>query len=304
MGKKSKKLKNEEINELAADEQTLQEENLSENEEVKENLETELVETEPEEESLEKPISKKEAKKQARKEKEEQELAKELEKEQNAKNKKSAKKAAKKEKNANKKATKKIAHKENNRPKWVKAFFKKNQGKSQNLMFEYMEKDHYRLLKRAHALLDITDKDYEKLFMIKMPDSFDNVHKVNYRLDINKEGKNTLLYDQAYINVLFFGEDTLYNYHANIDYNTGSIGFDGTTSFHYFDIVSIETKLAYDDPTNPKYSQFYIILNLSNNQQVTLNLRNHRLNASYQLPSLLTVQEERIIKLLREKMQK
>jgi hypothetical protein len=241
---------------------------------------------------------KKASKKQAREEKQALEIAKEEEQAQFKKDKKAAKKTARLEKDTIKKANQFKAI----RPKWVKKFFKRIEGKSKEQMFKYMESDQYRLLERAHTLLDIKSADYDKSFIVKMPESFDGKKPVKFRLAVNKKGDKTLLYDQAFFNVLFFGEETLYNYRANIDYYTGQIVNDTTATFRYFDIVNIETKLSYDHITNPKYVQYCIELTLSNSQKITLNLRNHRLTSGYALPGLLTEQEKRIVSLLKRKL--
>ena len=256
-------------------------------------------------------IEKKAQKNQAKKEKEDLEIAKEEAIEATKKAKKISKKTKKqnkreiaKENKAKNKADKKAAKIEMDRPKWVRSFFKKSQGLSSERMYEYLENDYANLMKRSRLLLNITDKDYEKIFIINMPDSFDNQSNVKYRFDYTKDGQQTLLYDQAYINIICFAKDVLYYYHANINYNTGRIGTEGTMQFKYKDIISIETKLGNDVITNPKYLQYNVSIHLSNNQSVTLSLRNQRLNGARNIPGLLTVQEQRIIGLLKEKIQK
>ena len=306
MGKKSRKEKEVEKTEaLATNEEALQENKTPANESIAQ-VEAVISDDENGEVLDEKALkkvekqAKKDAKKQAQADKEAEEIAKEQAKEDALKDKKSEKKAAKKAEKKHKEELKKLS----NRPKWVKGFFKKNQGKTQERMFEYMNNDHDKLLQRANVLLEIKESDYQELFIIKMPDSYDNKKQVSYRLDYNKAGDQTLLYDQAYFNLLYFGKDVFYNYHANIDYNTGQIGNDGTIIFRYSDIVSIENKLVYDHVDHPKYLQFSVIVHLSNSQHISLNLRNQRLNTSGNLPGLLTMDEQRIVKLLKEKMEK
>ncbi|QWB95208.1 hypothetical protein KHQ89_04355 [Mycoplasmatota bacterium] len=241
---------------------------------------------------------KKAAKKKALEEKQALEIAKEEEKAQLKKDKKAAKKAAKEEKKALKKAKRIKAI----RPKWVKKFFKRSNGKSKEQMFKYMESDQTRLLERAHTLLNIQSADYDKSFIVKMPASFDNKKSVKYRLALNKKGDKTLLYDQAFFNVLFFGVETLYQYQANIDFHTGQISNDKTSTFRYFDIVNIESNLNFDHINHPKYLKYGIDLTLSNSQKISLNLRNHRLTSGYKLPGLLTEQEKKIVSLLKQKL--
>ncbi len=338
MGKKLKKeTKTEKIDELATEEQALQEDIVTGvvNEKVEPVTES-VVESVDEEqlETEETHVSERQKKKTAKKLKRDLEMAIEIEKEDAARAKKKAKKDARKAKKKAKKeskinqknvvfeasteqpvvvaeskkekskASKKQAKMYKSRANWVKKFFKKHQGKEEERMFQFIENDDALVLKRAYMMLDVTAEEIDKTFIIKMPDSFDKKRRVHYRLSIAKDGKKTLLYDQAYLNILCFGENSLYNYSANVDYTTGLIGLDGTHTFNYFDIVSIETKLTYDSVENPKYSQFYIVLHLSNGNNSTINLRNHRLNPTYQLPELLTAQEERIVKLLKEKITK
>lgn len=245
-------------------------------------------------------MSKKELKMQRRKEKEAAEIAKEEAKEAKNKDKKAQRKAAK----LAKKEAKKLKALNTNRPKWVKKFFKKQQGKPQDYINKYLAKDQERLLGRMRALLNLEADEYQKLFFIKMPSAAHQKSNVKYRLSVDKNGVQTLLYDQAFINVLCFGEDTLYNYQAQIDYYTGRITDEVTTTFRYFDIVTLDTKLGLDNNEKPKYSQFSLSLSLTNGRHVKLDLRNHRLNDAYDLQSVLTQQEERILSLLKLKMQK
>lgn len=251
---------------------------------------------------------KKAAKKQAALDKEAEEIAKENAAIDAKKAKKEAKKAAKLAKKQAKKEKQKKAKNvllnDIERGKWVKSYFKKNDGLADPRMKELMDKDFAKMFKRAHLMLNITEQDYEKVFVLQMPDSYSNKNKVNYRLDKMENGSQTLIYDQAFLNVLFFGEDVLYNYYVNVDFNNGYMTNDHSIAVRYFDIVSIESKLTYDQMESPKYLQYHVILHLTNNQQITLNLRNQRLYGANVIPSLLTTQEQRIVKLLREKMQK
>ena len=64
-----------------------------------------------------------------------------------------------------------------------------------------------------------------------------------------------------------------------------------TTMFRYFDIVSLKTKLTYDDVNSPKYIQFSVMLELSNNQSVVLNLRNQLLTGDYSSIGLITAKD-------------
>lgn len=245
-------------------------------------------------------LSKKDLRKQKHQEKEDAEIAKESAKA----NKKQAKKAEKKALKLAKKEAKKLKNLNTNRPKWVKKFFKKQQGKPQDYIQKYLAKDQDRLLKRMHALLNLEADDYQKLFFVKMPSAVNDKTNVKYRLSVDKNGVQSLLYDQAYINILCFGEDTLYQYHAQIDYYTGRITDEATSTFRYFDIVTLDTKLGYDNNDKPKYLQFGLSLSLTNGRLVKLDLRNHRLNDAYDLNTVLTAQEERILSLLKLKMQK
>ena len=188
-----------------------------------------------------------------------------------------------------------------NREKYTSKYFKKFSGRHEDNFSEMLLTDYKNAIERAVKLLSITSNNYEAPYIITVPDSFTNKKKVYYRLDKKADGTHTLLYDQALINVLFFGSNSLFYYQANIDHTNGRIGFDKTGEFNYSDVVHIETMLNYDHLEKPKYIMLDLIIGLVDGTKIALHLRNHRIHETYELPELLTETESKILEVLKQK---
>ena len=188
-----------------------------------------------------------------------------------------------------------------NRAKYTSKYFKKFQGRSHGSYDEMIAKDYEKFIQRAHELSSISEQDYHKKIMITVPDAFEPNSKVNYRLDKRADGKYTLLYDQALVTVLFFGDDSLFYHQANIDHRNGHIAFDVSGEFNYFDVVHIETALKYDRPIRPKYITLDVELGLSDGTIIPFHLRNHRMHEEYDFDGTLTKQEQVFLDTLKQK---
>jgi hypothetical protein len=188
-----------------------------------------------------------------------------------------------------------------NRAKYTSKYFKKFQGRSHGSYDEMIAKDYENFIQRAHELSSISEQDYHKKIMITVPDAFEPNSKVNYRLDKRADGKYTLLYDQALVTVLFFGDDSLFYHQANIDHRNGHIAFDVSGEFNYFDVVHIETALKYDRPIRPKYITLDVELGLSDGTIIPFHLRNHRMHEEYDFDGTLTKQEQVFLDTLKQK---
>ena len=188
-----------------------------------------------------------------------------------------------------------------NREKWTKKYFKKFAGRSKDSYDLMLYEDYEHAIDRAHKLLSISQDLYDKPFIITIPDAFGSKDRVTYRIDKRPDGTHTLLFDQALVTILFFGEEALYYYQANIDHRNGHIAYDKAGEFSYFDVVHIETEFAYDNLDKPKFITLDLGIGLSDGQKISLHLRNHRLHEHYELPDLLTLAEEEIINTLKIK---
>lgn len=184
-----------------------------------------------------------------------------------------------------------------NRAHLMKKFFNKYTGKEKDSIEHLIQADYDQIIERAEQLSSIDKNDYPSNapIMIKVPDSFTKKDRVSYRL-VQKEDKSTvLLYDQALVTTLFFGETSLFYHQCNVDHRTGNIAFDIAGEFNYFDVVHMETALKFDHSENPKYLMLDLELTLIDGTLIPFHLRNHRLYDSYRLPSLLTDQEKMIL---------
>jgi hypothetical protein len=188
-----------------------------------------------------------------------------------------------------------------NREKWTKKYFKKFAGRSKDSYELMLYEDYEHAIDRAHKLLSITQQDYTKPVIITIPDAFGTKDRVTYRLDKKPDGTHTLLFDQALVTILFFGEEALYYYQVNVDHRNGHHAYDKAGEFSYFDVVHIETSLAYDQVDKPKFITLDLSIGLSDGQKISLHLRNHRIHDHYDLPDVLTKEEQDILNLLKDK---
>jgi hypothetical protein len=188
-----------------------------------------------------------------------------------------------------------------NREKWTKKYFKKYSGRAEESFADLMKEDFKNAMKRAEILSSIQKTDYEKPVIITIPDAYNKGGKVVYRLDVKKDGSQTLVYDQSLITILFFGKDSLFYYQANIDHRNGHIGYDISGEFNFFDVTHIETQLKYDNPDKPKYLTLDLEIGLVDGTIKPFHLRNHRIHDCYNLPDLVTETEYEILTLIKSR---
>ncbi|PKK93125.1 MAG: hypothetical protein CVV61_06255 [Tenericutes bacterium HGW-Tenericutes-6] len=188
-----------------------------------------------------------------------------------------------------------------NRAKWTQKYFKKFSGRHQDNYDDMLDEDYQNVIKRAKELSSIGQKDYTELVLITVPDAFEKHGKVNYRMDKKEDGTFSLLYDQALVTSLFFGEEQLFYHQANVDHRNGHIGFDVAGEFNYFDVVHMETAIKYDNNDHPKYITLDLEVGLSDGTIVPFHLRNHRIHSDYDLEALLTPTEAKILNTLKQK---
>ena len=188
-----------------------------------------------------------------------------------------------------------------NRAKYTSKYFKKFSGRAHQSYDQMLKQDYDNIIKRALELSSISEIDYESYMMITVPDSFDQQSTVNYRLDKKEDGTYTLLYDQALVTVLFFGNDVLYYHQANVDHRNGHIAYDVSGEFNYFDVVHMETALKYDRPIRPKYLMLDLEVGLADGTVVPFHLRNHHMHEEYDLDGVLTKEEKKFLDTLKQK---
>lgn len=195
----------------------------------------------------------------------------------------------------------KKSKKPKNREKLTAKYFKKVTGKTIDALSEMVQADYAKAIERAHQLSSIEKSDYSAPILITVPDAFHHGGKVNYRLDKKPDGTFTLMYDQALVYVLFFGRNSLFYYQSNVNHMNGQIASDVAGEFNYADVVHIETELKYDHIDRPKYVTLDLEIGLVDGTIVPFHLRNHRIHQDYNLPTLLTTQEQQVLNLLKKK---
>ncbi|MBU1094478.1 MAG: hypothetical protein KKH01_08455 [Firmicutes bacterium] len=195
----------------------------------------------------------------------------------------------------------KKAKRPKNREKLTAKYFKKVSGKSIDSFNEMVQADYAKAIERAQQLSSIEKSEYSSPILITVPDAFHYGGKVNYRLDKKPDDTFTLMYDQALVYVLFFGKNSLFYYQANMNHINGQIASDIAGEFNYADVVHMETELKYDHIDRPKYITLDLEIGLVDGTIVPFHLRNHRVHQDYDLPSLLTQQEQLILGILKKK---
>ncbi|MDI6453719.1 hypothetical protein [Peloplasma aerotolerans] len=195
----------------------------------------------------------------------------------------------------------KKAKKIKDRQKWTSKYFKKFSGRASDSYDEMLHLDYDRAIERAKQLSSIMESEFDSPIVITVPDAFDKNGRVTYRLDKKEDGTSSLLYDQALVTILFFGDDSLFYYQANIDHRNGHIAFDIAGEFNYFDVVHMETALKYDNADNPKYITLDLEVGLADGTIVPFHLRNHRIHDGYDLPTLLTASEQKVLDAIKRK---
>lgn len=188
-----------------------------------------------------------------------------------------------------------------NRAKYTSKYFKKFAGRSQATYEDMVNEDYKNVIKRALELSSLEENDYDSLMMLTVPDAFDHQSKVTYRLDKKEDDTQTLLYDQALVTCVFFGDETLYYYRANVDHRNGHIGHDISGEFSYFDVVHLETILKFDNINKPKYLTLDIEVSLSDGTMIPFHLRNHHLHEFYDMKEYLTPEEKEFLDQLKLK---
>ncbi len=188
-----------------------------------------------------------------------------------------------------------------NRIKYTNKIFKHLKAKAKGQIDVLIKKDYFEAQKRAKSLLGINEKDYYQQVLITVPDSFSNRDEVKYHLEVEKDGENKLYFDQAYVTILYYGKETLFIYQCNIDHRSGYIGHDRAQEFNYFDVISVETSIKFDNDTRPKYSVLNAELTLSNNQKFLIHLRNQRLDSQPLEQPLLSEKEQNVLQMLKER---
>ncbi len=189
------------------------------------------------------------------------------------------------------KAKKKIQ----NRSKYTTKYFKKFSGRDEFAYKDMLQEDYQHVISRAHKLASIKETDYESLVLITVPDAYDRKSKVAYHLDRKSDETYTLLYDQALVTALFFGPESLYYHQANVDHRNGNIAFDISGEFSYFDVVHMETSLKYDSHEDPKYIILDLEIGLADGKNISFHLRNHRIHSKYELNTVLTETEQKVL---------
>ena len=92
-------------------------------------------------------------------------------------------------------------------------------------------------------------------------------------VDCTDESVAELVYDQALITILMFGEHSLFYYQANADYRYGLVTNDVVSEVNYLDIMSYQTSFEYDDLQDPLFEIVDLELFLYDGGVVPFNLR-------------------------------
>ena len=105
---------------------------------------------------------------------------------------------------------------------------------------------------------------------------------------------NKTYYSQVGYTWLFFGEKSMYYYHASVNHIYGYNGYEVSNEFDYKDIVSIKTAVNHENDIET----FVVTLTLTNGEALNIALRT-RPNGSYESTHKLSEKEEQILSTIR-----
>ena len=105
---------------------------------------------------------------------------------------------------------------------------------------------------------------------------------------------NKTYYSQVGYSWLFFGEKSMYYFHASVNHIYGYNGYEVSQEFDYKDIVSIKTAVKHEDDVE----SFVVTLTLTNGEALDIALRT-RPNESYTSTHKLSEKEEKILTTIR-----
>ena len=134
---------------------------------------------------------------------------------------------------------------------------------------EIMKVDREVAYKNVFRSLDIENargKYQTDPFEIVCPEIYPGRKTIAYRYD--KKAKK-VYYSQVGYSWLFFGEKSLYYYHASVNHIHGYVGHESTTEFDYTDVVSIHTETTHTNGVE----KLDLKLTLINGEVFNINLR-------------------------------
>lgn len=105
---------------------------------------------------------------------------------------------------------------------------------------------------------------------------------------------NKMYYSQVGYSWLFFGEKSMYYYHASVNHIYGYTGYEVSYEFDYKDIVSIKTAVNHEDDVET----FILTLSLANGESLDIALRT-RPNKFYESTHKLSEKEAQILSTIR-----
>ncbi len=188
-----------------------------------------------------------------------------------------------------------------NRDRWVTKYFKKSLGQSDEKYEGFVDGDYEKAISRSLQLSSLEKKDYRSSVLIAIPAPFKENGDVKFRFDHKYDGTFTLNYNQALITILFFGAKSLFYYKVKMDHHTGNVKDDLTGEFNFADVVHLKTELRHENINRHQHLVLDIIISLSNGENISVNLRNHRIHANYNLTTLLTETETKTLDLIKKK---
>ena len=161
------------------------------------------------------------------------------------------------------------------RLKWFNKYFKKGTGEFDPQFQVYRDEAHELVFKRAYELLSITEADVaeENAIVLMSPEQLDVKSKVRFKVALLDDDDAELIYDQAILTVLMFGEESLFYYQANVDYRYGLVTNDLVGELNYLDIMNVQTSFEYDDLHEPLFEIINVELWLYDGTIMPLTLR-------------------------------
>ena len=149
----------------------------------------------------------------------------------------------------------------------------------------------YNELFRNLSIEKIRSKYISDPIEVVCPEVYPKMNSIIYRYF---RYDNKIYYSQVGYSWLFFGEKSLYYYHASVNHIYGYTGYEVSYEFDYKDIISIKTSVNHEDDVET----FTLTLSLANGETLDIALRT-RPNKFYESTHKLSEKEAKILSTIR-----
>lgn len=186
------------------------------------------------------------------------------------------------------------------RIKVMKKYFNKKSGLVNEKIKQFFQEIDNNNQLRANKLLGIEDENVSKPLIITTP-NLSKASNLKYRIADLGNNKFDVQYNHAIINTIYFGETTIFYHQSAVNFLSGKIEEDFTGEVSLYDIVQVQTSLAFDSKNEEqKVTELSLYLNLIDGDQIVFPLRRHFVIDGYDYPEILTEKENYVINTIKK----